>query len=398
MGSSSTPSPLTITINGEEAADDDDVSPDLSPNPAMSVTTQVSLMCLLCNKPVVKKIGLNVCSVCGRNYHPSCVHKTTILPDGRYMICCGMDVRKISSPKMIISDQERNKLMDDIRETVTQTIKVQMQAVAAEVVKDIRKELSQEFEEIRQSIDEIKSSADTQRAENQEEIEAVRAKITEVETQAASRVNKVTKKLDSVVSSVKEVKKMVSESQLGSTDGAGVPSLTQCLTEVEDRLSRKQNVMVLGVPESEGLDAVHRKLHDKNHVERVFNGLLSAVSSSDVITCLRVGKYSPNLLHARPLKGVMSSAELASSLIRISRQKKRKPEYQAVLKDWRIYPDRTELQRQQEKLLQEELGRKRGELNGQDLRIMTINGTPRIISSGPRKDHHQDHRPVSRQV
>lgn len=92
-----------------------------------------------------------------------------------------------------------------------------------------------------------------------------------------------------MVSSVNEVKELVAVAQLNTGDNIRVPALTQCLTEVEDRLSRKQNVMVPGVPESQGLDTEHRKLHDRNHVERVFGGLSSAASSSNIVTCHRVG-------------------------------------------------------------------------------------------------------------
>lgn len=81
------------------------------------------------------------------------------MSDGSYTRCCGKDAGKKSSPRMIMSKEENTKLMADIRETVTTTVRAQMQAVAAEVVKDIRKELAQDFVEIRQSIDDIKASA-----------------------------------------------------------------------------------------------------------------------------------------------------------------------------------------------------------------------------------------------
>lgn len=284
---------------------------------------------------------------------------------------------------IMLSHDELAQLIANISSSVVGEIKNQMTTVIGDVMNNIRDQLSHDFAEIRQSVTSLKSTGDAFNVKHCKDIAAVHSRINAVETSARNKVDAVSRRIDSMLSTMEELKAQIRSSQQRAASVSGNHSLSECLAEVEDRLSRKQNVMMFGVPESQGIEYSQRQSDDINYLGHVFSDL-NFSEPLDAITCYRLGKYSPNLTHPRPLKVVMSSSKKASSLIQTSRLKKDLPFATPIMKQTLILPDQSVLQRQQVKELKLELVRRRKYENNPNLRIATRNGVSRIVTSSSR--------------
>lgn len=112
------------------------------------------------------------------------------------------------------------------------------------------------------------------------------------------------------------------------------------------------------------------------------------------VICSRLGKFSLNLAHPRPLKVVLSTSDVASNVVMIASQKRTSAEISAALEQVMILPDQTESQRLRFKQLKLELARRKESEKNPNLKIITRNGVPRIVSWAPRMQRGS---PVERQ-
>lgn len=194
--------------------------------------------------------------------------------------------------------------------------------------------------------------------------------VSSLETDVAAKIEDIMLKVDTALASVNG----------GNTQCT--PSTAECLDEVEDRLSRLPNVILLGIPESNQADAVHRKADDTKAVTVVCSAA-GVTENEESLRCFRLGKYSPNLTLPRPIKAILSSATNANVLVQRHRRVKMS---NVQLKNISVFPDQTARQRMNSKALKEELVKRKKDEANPFLKIVYFNGVGKIVSAPPRPD------------
>lgn len=113
-------------------------------------------VCLICNSPVVRD-RTHICSQCGRIYHPGCAVTAKLMADGTYDKCCGKPGKSpYSKIGTSLSNDERRRLTDNVRSIVTNEMKIQVMSMFSSALVEFRKTLAQNFDEIKQSIADVK--------------------------------------------------------------------------------------------------------------------------------------------------------------------------------------------------------------------------------------------------
>lgn len=149
------------------------------------------------------------------------------------------------------------------------------------------------------------------------------------------------------------------------------------LKELDDRLLRRSNLMIYGLPEDESRSAEDGNLNSK--IYDCFSLLLAkpAAEAKCKFKCMRVGKVLVNGTNPRPVKIIFNSLDSADTIlqeyIRLKTQKKLPPSLQHLV----VARDQTPAQRQEYLALKEEM-RRRTVAGEKDLRIVT-KGTRQII-------------------
>lgn len=151
----------------------------------------------------------------------------------------------------------------------------------------------------------------------------------------------------------------------------------ECLKEFEERLSRRKNVMIYGVPESKMVDGLDRKKEDLQCIEKLVNELSISFDVASV-NCRRMGKFSRNLARARPLKVFCYSIDKTSVLLHHG-SRKSVTDASKLLKGRLFLPDQTDQQRAQYGKLSAELTRRRVSEKNPGLKILYVNGNPVIV-------------------
>lgn len=281
----------------------------------------------------------------------------------------------------LFSDDDQEKLVTGIRDMVVGELRSQIEKVMKELIDDFHKQLFREFSEIRLSISSLQSSVAVNNNKIQNDVIAIVSRIDEIESVASSRVTEVSKNVDAIALRVEKLTSLVPNMSAKSSNcSIAGPGMDECLNEFEDRLSRKRNVVVFGIPESKSDDARQRMRDDVDYLGRVFTEL-SFDEPTGEVSCSRLGKYSPNLAHPRPVKLVLVSPDKANSLIRSAHRNKNRAAASALLKRIRIRPDKTNHQRQQwNRLWTELVARKKIDKN-QHMKIVTMNGVAKIVVS-----------------
>lgn len=385
-----------------------------------SSISNLHLPCKVCNKPIVRDQKV-ICTACGTGYHPGCAAPIKVLPSGALQRCCG-PVNKRSgklSPSAVVtlSGDDRAQLFDELKTTVRDEIKMEVmgamkEALGEELKTDLMRVLTnavgtavgKAFEgvnnKLRQDLSVLGTSVEElqeAREFNDAQILGLSTDLGTVSTRLDSVEQEATNRNEKIMGEIKLMREEIAArvSAGGAEEGLTVPRVPeQYLDEVEDRLSRKRNVIMFGVPEAVGGDAHARKIKDTDAV----SGLLAALSvkeNMNSVICSRLGKFSLNLAHPRPLKVVLSTCDVASNVIMIASQKRTRAEISAALGQVTILPDQTESQRLRYKQLKLELARRKESEENPNLKIITRNGVPRIVSWAPRMQRGS---PVERQV
>lgn len=153
----------------------------------------------------------------------------------------------------------------------------------------------------------------------------------------------------------------------------------KCLEEMEDRESRKKNIILFNAPENVfGLSTKNDLLHDSNLISEIFKTL-----SPNVLTVVRysnrLGVRQQMALRPRPLRVSLDNENSALSLISAFKTlKTNKPFPDIMPANLYISRDSTPLQMQRYRDLRREMGDRmaRGE---KDLIIIHVRGMPKII-------------------
>lgn len=142
-------------------------------------------------------------------------------------------------------------------------------------------------------------------------------------------------------------------------------------TEIQERIERSKNIIIIGVIEPHEGDKIKRRETDKSEVKKIIQTICPLCPDPEKI--IRLGKYDRN--KTRPLKVCFSSQEIARTIL------KKKTMHTA--NKFKIYSDQTPSQRQVISKLKEELN-ERLEKGEKDLVIKYVKGNPKIIKWEPK--------------
>lgn len=372
--------------------------------------TTAPVACKVCNREIKREKKV-ICTGCGTSYHPGCASLIKVLANGALQRCCGQKVDGVKldgrlSPNTVVtlSGDDRSQLFNELKSTVREEIKNEVLGAMKEALgEELKAELlsaltnvvgaavSKAFEGVNKKVlddinvlktsvevlQEAKDLSDSQVLGLSEDLGTISTRLDSVDRTASNRYDKV---MEEIAALRVELAARATNPGEGPAEHAAPEAF---LDEIEDRLSRRRNVIMFGVPEPGGGDAAARKSKDLDTV----TGIMAALSVTDsmrAVSCLRLGKFSENLQRPRPLKVVFTSCDVASKLIVIASQKRSRREIPEALGQVSILPDRTESQRLRYKQLKLELARRRAEEGNPSLKILTRNGIPRIVSQAPR--------------
>lgn len=144
---------------------------------------------------------------------------------------------------------------------------------------------------------------------------------------------------------------------------------TEILREVEDRDSRRNNVILFGLPENDHATALDRVTDDKKHTKELFLSL----GFDDIKVCdiSRLGKKIESKI--RPVKVTLENPALKKLVIQKARQLRNNEKYKNIYIDY----DKTKLQQSEWNNLRSELKQRRE--SGED--VVIYNGCIRPRAS-----------------
>ena len=134
------------------------------------------------------------------------------------------------------------------------------------------------------------------------------------------------------------------------------------LTELRDRESRKENLVLFNIPESTSDDTENRKLYDIAQTSELLESELNV--QTQVANPVRLGKKQLNSRYPRPLRVTVESEQTKWKILKAAKNLKesRKEEYKVVF----IKRDMTRMERAQEEDLRKQLADKRKEAEEKD--------------------------------
>lgn len=270
-------------------------------------------------------------------------------------------------------------------ELKTELLRVLVKAVGSAVCKafeGLNDKLLKDLGDLRSSVGELQEARDCTDAQFlglSADLGSVSTRLDSVEQDAADKFERIMGE----IATMRE--ELASRSGRGGVaQGPAVPVAPEVyLNEMEDRLSRKRNVIMFGVPEPVGGDALAKKVKDGDAVSGILTAL-SVTENLNSVNCLRLGKFSKNLVRPRPLKVVFSSCDVAANVVMVASQKNTRQRIPAALGHVHIWPDQTESQRLRFKQLKLDLARRKIDEGNPNLKILTRNGVPRIVALAPR--------------
>lgn len=168
---------------------------------------------------------------------------------------------------------------------------------------------------------------------------------------------------------------------------AATTDMSECLKEMEDRQSRKNNLIIQRAKESGSGDGATRLVHDSTLIRSLFEVLsLGGHLNNPLTGCSRCGKFSPNLARPRPIRLVLPPTLTPRAVIQCFTKRKKEANFPETLRNLVLTTDKTPMQLQEYRVLKKELIRRTaaGEVG---LWIRTWNGAQKIVhSSEPPQD------------
>lgn len=179
--------------------------------------------------------------------------------------------------------------------------------------------------------------------------EVIDTKVDKVQMdQLEDRVSKIERNFGNRASSTPSGRETVRDSE---------ELVNENLTELRDRESRKENLVLFNIPESTSDDTDSRKLYDIAETTELLESELNV--QTEVANPVRLGKKQMNSRYPRPLRVTVESERTKWKILKAAKNLKesRKEEYKAVF----IKRDMTRMERAQEEDLRKQLADKRKE-------------------------------------
>lgn len=210
-------------------------------------------------------------------------------------------------------------------------------------------------------------------------IQGLSTKITNMDL----NLNAINERVERCISSTAETADRITSlelkfQELSTVNNAADFPIDSCLSEVEDRVLRRKNIMIYGMNEPAQSSTLNAHESDLSSV----NSLLSLLSSSidpHNIKIRRLSTFSTSQLKPRPIK-VSFPHEFYASQIRDSFLKLRKQsQLPATIAQISLAPDRTKQQQSNYQQIKKEFQTRlqNGETN---IRIMYLHGSPAIVN------------------
>lgn len=256
--------------------------------------------------------------------------------------------RKERDPDFDIK-QEFNKFRDEMRSFLVSF---------ADIQKENMYKLEKDMSDIKNQLSDIKLSTNNVI----EEQNRMRSELDQLKNLCSANENSI-KYLQTINSESKESSS--SQSCLFSPS-----SYEKVLNECHDRIMRRKNILIIGIPEPTVENKNDRLVSDKKEVLKVINLLCTDCPMPSKI--FRIGKYLTG--KNRPIKVCFESDQIAKNLLRNRGN---------IKTEIKIFSDQTPSQQNCFKVLKEEL-RKRQQSGENNLVIKYIKGTPKIIAQQPK--------------
>lgn len=218
--------------------------------------------------------------------------------------------------------------------------------------------IAQITNEIRDLKEEVKTMKDTS-----ERIASEYNKMQEV-VQTITNQHKITR--DKITALENDIVSLKSQTA-PSPNASSIPSQNEFMYEIQDRLQREKNIIMIGIPETHNVDPNLRKMHDIEEANKLLK--IAYQECPTPVRAQRLGKYDAN--KPRLLKIVFQESDIPKYLL------KNKAKLPSTV---RIYSDQTATQRSYLQNIRDELKRRveNGETN---LKIKYVKGIPTIIKN-----------------
>lgn len=193
--------------------------------------------------------------------------------------------------------------------------------------------------------------------------------------EALFQVPKLIKSYDGLREELNDIKKQLSESQTAPPPvpllpTVSLPDTNALIEELAERERRSNNVIMVGIKESESDNNSDRIAYDELCVKKILSEINTESDHSvSVVRVLRLGRREPGGGKPRPVKVVFGSRQ--DSLWVLKNKSKLK-------KEVRVYDDKTPKQREELNKLRENL-KVRIDKGEKDLTIKYIRGSPKIV-------------------
>lgn len=295
--------------------------------------------CFYCKKNVIDPFS---CPGCGKNYHPSCAKSSGSLPNGFIVKCCKPKSRATSS-----SDNTSPSTVRDVERIVSNAVGL-----------------------LSASIDGLSKKMD----ECSQQININTARIVTVETD----VQGLSTRMSTVEGTISRIESVVQSDGLLNHDDI----FNRCMHEFEDRMTKKKNIMVFGLPENFGSQSSNGSLNSDKILPALNNLIFGSLKSDlmDNVVITRVGKVSIDQQSPlpRPVKISCISADHALRLFQAFMNAKKDGTRMNNLRNIWITFDKTSAEIRELKGVKSELlsRRQKGETN---LILSYCRGRPMIV-------------------
>lgn len=179
----------------------------------------------------------------------------------------------------------------------------------------------------------------------------------------------------SLSNEIKELKKELQKFSTHTCSTGGLNDIIlqdNLIKEIEDRNVRKNNLILLNIPESDSLTTEDRKNHDRQQIENIVS--LADVTDFSLVTFFRLGKPISNKI--RPIKVIFENKTTSFMVFKNRSKVFQDPKYKNI----KIFKDSTPMEREILKKLRLDLEERKS--NGEkDLTIKYIKGHPTIVKA-----------------
>lgn len=190
--------------------------------------------------------------------------------------------------------------------------------------------------------------------------------------QLVETINELKQIMSSLKAEVESLNTRVAESD--ATNCFRGFQFEEVIQEATERINRKQNLIIYGIPEQSSSIPSERQTRDTTAVKDVL-AHLSPNIDIDNIKPVRLGKYDSTRDSSRAIKIRLNEERAVYQLLGKAKNLKDSARYARI----NISPDRTRKQIEYYQTLKDELAR-RTESGETNLKIKYINGIPRIVS------------------